>query len=79
MASSSKLDAKDKRLQGEKAQFYTENGMYKYTIGESNSFDEIQEIKKTVSKKFKESFIVAFLNGKKINTQEAIKISQKQK
>ena len=53
--------------------------MYKYTIGESNSFDEIQEIKKTVSKKFKESFIVAFLNGKKINTQEAIKISQKQK
>ena len=79
LASSSKLDAKDKRFQGEKAQFYTENGMYKYTIGESNSFDEIQEIKKTVSKKFKESFIVAFLNGKKINTQEAIKISQKQK
>ena len=53
--------------------------MYKYTIGESNSFDEIQEIKKEVAQKFKEAFIVAFLDGKKINTQEAIKISQKHK
>lgn len=77
LASSSKLDPKDKRLQGEKAQYYTENGMYKYTIGESNDFYEIQKIKGEISKKFKEAFIVAFLNGKKINTQEAIKISQK--
>ena len=78
-AAASKLDPKDKRFQGEKAQHYTENGMYKYTIGESNSFDEIQEIKKEVAQKFKEAFIVAFLEGKKINTQEAIKISQKHK
>ena len=48
-------------------------------LGESNSLEEIQEIKKEVSQKFKEAFIVAFLEGKKINTQEAIKISQKHK
>ena len=78
-AAASKLDPKDKRFQGELAQYYTENGMYKYTIGESNSFDEIQETKKEVAQKFKEAFIVAFLEGKKINTQEAIKISQKHK
>ena len=78
-AAASKLDPKDKRFQGERAQYYTENGMYKYTIGESNSLEEIQEIKKEVSQKFKEAFIVAFLEGKKINTQEAIKISQKHK
>ena len=41
--------------------------------------EEIQDIKKEVSKKFKEAFIVAFFNGKKINTQEAIKILQKHK
>ncbi len=78
-AAASKLDPKDKRFQGERAQYYTENGMYKYTIGESNSLEEIQKIKKEVSQKFKEAFIVAFLEGKKINTQEAIKISQKHK
>ena len=78
-AAASKLDPKDKRFQGELAQYYTENGMYKYTIGESNSFDEIQETKKEVAQKFKEAFIVAFLEGKKINTQEAIKILQKHK
>ena len=77
-ASANILDPKDKRFQGEKAQYYKENGMHKYTIGESNNYAEILEIKKEVSKKFKEAFIVAFLNGKKINTQEAIKISQKQ-
>lgn len=78
-ASSSKLAHGDKRFKGEKAQYYTENGLYKYTIGESNSLEEIQQIKKNLSQKFKEAFVVAFLNGKKINTQEAVKISQKQK
>lgn len=78
-ASSSKLAPGDKRFKGEKAQYYTENGVYKYTIGESNSYEEIQQIKKNLSEKFKEAFVVAFLNGKKINTQEAVKISQKQK
>lgn len=78
-ASSGKLAPGDKRFKGEKAQYYTENGVYKYTIGESNSYEEIQQIKKNLSEKFKEAFVVAFLNGKKINTQEAVKISQKQK
>ena len=78
-ASSSKLAPGDKRFKGEKAQYYTENGVYKYTIGESNSYEEIQQIKRNLSGKFKEAFVVAFLNGKKINTQEAVKISQKQK
>ena len=78
-ASASKISPKDKRFQNEKVQYYTENGIHKYTIGESNNYEEIQKIKKELSIKFKDTFIVAFLNGKKINTQEAIKISQKQK
>ena len=76
----SKLHADTRRgTLSELAQYYTENGVYKYTIGESNSYEEIQQIKKNLSEKFKEAFVVAFLNGKKINTQEAVKISQKQK
>ena len=47
-AAASKLDPKDKRFQGERAQYYTENGMYKYTIGESNSLEEIQDRKSVV-------------------------------
>ena len=78
-ASSSKLAPEDKRFKGEKAQYYMENGVYKYTIGESNRYEDIQQTKRDLSEKFKEAFVVAFLNGKKINTQEAIKISQKQK
>ena len=78
LASSSRLDKNDKRLQGLDATYYQENGLYKYTYGESNNYNEILQIKKDLSTKFKEAFIVAFLDGKKINTQEAIKISQKQ-
>ena len=77
LASSNKLDKNDKRLQGVNAEYYHENGMYKYTYGKSNSYDEILRVKKNLSTKFKEAFIVAFLNGKKINTQEAVRISQK--
>jgi N-acetylmuramoyl-L-alanine amidase len=77
LASSSKLEKNDRRLQGLNAEYYQENGMYKYTYGKSNNYDEILRVKKNLSTKFKEAFIVAFLNGNKINTQEAVRISQK--
>lgn len=79
LASTKKLEKNDKRLHGLDASYYSENGMYKYTYGESTSYEEIVRIKKEISTKFKEAFIVAFLDGKKTNTQEAIKIYQKQK
>ena len=79
LASSTVLNKNDKRLQGVDAKYYRENGMYKYTYGESGDYDEIVKIKKEISTKFKEAFIVAFLDGKKINTQKAIEISKTQK
>lgn len=78
-ASANKLEKSDKRFQGLNAGYYRENGMYKYTYGESESYDEILKIKKEISTKFKEAFIIAFLDGKKINTQEAVNISKKNK
>lgn len=74
LVSSSKLPSNDARLKGVKADCYKENGMYKYTIGESSDYNEIVNLKKEISTKFKEAFVIAFMNGKKINTQEAIRI-----
>ena len=79
MTSDSKLKSNDKRLKGLDADYYTENGVYKYTYGESENYNEITKLKKQISDKFKDAFIIAFLNGEKINTGKAIEMFKKQK
>ena len=79
MVTDSKLKSNDKRLKGLDADYYTENGVYKYTYGESEDYNEIAKIKKQISDKFKDAFIIAFLNGEKINTGKAIEMFKKQK
>ena len=78
MTSSSKLKSDDKRHKGLNTDFYIENGVYKYTYGESEDYNEILRLKKSIADKFKDSFIIAFLNGEKINTREAIEMFKKQ-
>lgn len=78
MTSSSKLKSDDKRHKGLNTDFYIENGVYKYTYGESEDYNEILRLKKNIADKFKDSFIIAFLNGEKINTREAIEMFKKQ-
>lgn len=78
MTSGSKLKSNDKRFKGLKVDCYKENGVYKYTYGESEDYNEILKLKKQISGKFKDAFIIAFLNGEKINTREAIDIFKKQ-
>ena len=74
-----KLKENDSRLKGVKADFYKEGNWYKYTYGESSDYDEILRKKKEISKKFGQAFIIAFIDGKKVNTQEAINIFKKNK
>ena len=69
----------DKRLKGVKADYFKEGNWYKYTYGESEDYNEIAKIKKQISDKFKDAFIIAFLNGEKINTGKAIEMFKKQK
>lgn len=72
LTSSKKLKKNDPRLKGLKADFYVEGGIYKYTYGESSNYNTIAKKRKEILSKFKEAFIVAFKNGKKVNTAKAI-------
>ncbi len=53
---------------------YEENGMIKYTYGADTDYNKILRLKRSkVDGKFNDAFIVAFRNGKKMNTNQAIK------
>ena len=78
-ASDKKLKSNDKRLKGVKASYYKEGAWYKYTYGETNDYDEIRRMRKEIAKKFSEAFIVAFIDGKKVKTKDAIDIYRQQK
>lgn len=68
------LKNNDKRLKGVKAEYYKEKKLYKYTCGSTTDYNEAVRMRKDISKKFREAFIIAFIDGKKADTQKAIKI-----
>ena len=73
LAAATKLKPTDPQLKGQaKADCYQEGGLYKYTIGSSENYNEIYQLRKTMLSSFPQSFIIAFKNGKKMNVQEAI-------
>ena len=66
MALPQPLPTNSPHLKGYKANYYVENEMYKYTFGESTNWEEISRIRNSLSKDFKDAFIIAFENGKKV-------------
>ena len=66
------LDPKDTRLKGEAPNFYKEGRVFKYTLGASTDYNEISQLRKDLAAKFPGCFIVAFKNGEKVNTNDAI-------
>ena len=64
-------DAVFKGLQG--VDMYVENDLYKYTVGATPDFEEISQLRKTVSELFPQAFIIAFRDGMKIPLAQAIK------
>ena len=79
LATDKRLGKNDKRLKGVNAEYYKEGGLYKYTYGASEDYNAIQKTRKEISKKFPQAFIIAFIDGEKVNTNEAIKIFKEQK
>ena len=67
------LKDSDSRFKGEKANYYKDGNMLKYTIGSTTDYNEILRLKKSLGDKFPGSFIVAFKNGEKITTADAIR------
>ena len=53
--------------------YYREKGLYKYTYGENTDYNKILRMKRNITPKFKDAFIIAFKNGEKMNVNEAIK------
>lgn len=73
LASTTRLKANDPQLKGQKsADFYQENGLYKYTVGASADYSEIAQLRKTLAASFPQAFIIAFKDGQKMNVQVAI-------
>lgn len=74
MATTVKLKAGDAQLKGQNtATYYQEGGFYKYTVGASTDYNEIAQLRKSLTISFPQAFIVAFKNGQKMNVQEAIR------
>lgn len=73
LTSSTLLKKDDRKLKGfSPVSYYKENGIYKYTYGESTNYNEILRLKNKASATFKDAFIIAFRNGKKMDVREAI-------
>ena len=73
LAASTKLKPTDPQLKGQKnVDYYQEGGLYKYTLGNSENYQEIYQLRKAQLTNFPQAFIIAFKNGKKMNVQEAI-------
>jgi N-acetylmuramoyl-L-alanine amidase len=65
--SKKKIPTNSKQFKGYKnVTFYEENGLYKYTYGESSDQASIKATHQKVRKDFKDAFIVAFKDGKRI-------------
>lgn len=73
-ASSELLRDNDKRLKGLKnVEHYKEDGLYKYTYGASEDYNQVLRTRRSIVSKFKEAFIIAFKNGKKTDINQAIR------
>lgn len=74
VASDVQLKKSSPQLKGmDNVQCYQENGMYKYTVGESENPNEILRLRKTLLDKFPQAFVIAFRDGTKMNVNEAIR------
>ncbi len=74
VASSRRLAKGDAAFKGlDNISSYSEGGMYKYTYGASENYNEIYSLRKQILDKFPQAFIIAFKNGEKTDVNSAIR------
>ncbi len=80
LASNTSLPQNSARLKyQDNVGMYEEGGMYKYTVGESENYNEMNRLRSILNAKFPGCFVVAFMNGEKMNINDAIRQFRKQK
>ncbi len=73
LASDSKLNFNAADFKGFKnISMFTENGLYKYTLGEETDYNLIVKLRKEILNKFPNAFIIAFVGDKKLSAKEAL-------
>ena len=73
LTSDRKLSARNRQFKGlSPVQYYVEKGIYKYTYGESTDYNQVYRTHRKIRSKFKDAFIIAFKDGKRMNVQKAI-------
>lgn len=78
---SRKLETLPRNFKGlEGVEFYDAGGLYRYTYGNADSWEEASKLEKQVKVKgYEDAFIIAFYNKKRIGVGEAIKLLKKDK
>ena len=66
LTSSKQLKNNSPLFKGYKVDFYIENKTYKYTYGESTNLNEINKIKTSLTKDFKDAFVIKTKDGVRI-------------
>lgn len=54
--------------------YFTEGGLYKYTVGSETDYAKIEKVRKDVSSKFPQAFIVAFVDNQKMSAKDVLKL-----
>ena len=78
-AADTKLKSNDKRFKGLKTDSFKEGKWYKYTYGSTEDYEKAVKMKKEVSAKFKDAFVIALIDGKRVETSKAVEIYKKNK
>ena len=79
LSSSKKMNKEDTAFKGlTPVSYYYDKGLYKYTYGETIDYNEILRMKRYVNEKFKDAFIIAFIDGERVDTRHAIALFKKQ-
>ena len=73
MATERQLSATDRQFKGlQGVESYKEGTMWKYTVGASENYNEIKQLRKDILSKFPQAFIIAFKDGVRTDVNAAI-------
>ena len=77
--SEKKISLADPKFKGYTVNQYQQDGLFKYTVGAyANDLDSANTLKNKLRENgFQHAFVVAFLNGERINLQKAVKLAEK--